>query len=100
MSGPPAEQKQFSAYKTVGDRLAADGLAEKAIGQYKIFLSQDKVDAQTRAQVSQSIGELYAEMNDCGEALVWFYHAEVAGPPAEKKPALESAISQCKEKLK
>ncbi len=98
LPSPSSGQPQSSVYKTVGDRLRADGLAEQAIGQYKIILSQDKVNSQTRAQISQSVGELYAEMNDCGEALVWFYHAEAAGPSAENKPALESVISQCKDK--
>ncbi len=96
MSDPSSEQTQFSAYKSVGDRLRSDGLNEQAIGQYKQFLSQGKMDSLTRAEVSLSIGELYAELNNCGEALVWLYHAEAAGPGAEKKPALESAISQCR----
>jgi len=100
MSGPSAEQTQFSVYKTVGDRLRADGLKEQTIGQYKLFLSQGKVDALTRAQVSQSIGELYSEMNNCAEAMVWFYHAEAAGLNAEKKTALESSISLCKSKIR
>ena len=100
MSGPSSEQTQFSDYKTVGDRLRADGLAEQAIGQYKLFLSQAKMASQTRAQISQSIGELYSEMDNCGEALVWFYHAEAADLSAEKKPALESAINKCRERIK
>lgn len=100
MSGPSSEQTQYSVYKSVGDRLRADGLNEQAIGQYKQFLSQRKMDSLTRAELSLSIGELYAELNNCGEALVWFYHAETAGPGAEKKPALESAINKCKQQIK
>jgi hypothetical protein len=100
MSGPSSEQTQFTVHKTVGDRLRADGLREQAIGQYKLFLSQEKMDSLTRAQVSQSIGELYSEMDNCGEALVWFYHVEAAAPSTEKKPVLESAISKCRERIK
>ena len=98
MSGKPVEQTLYSAYKTVGDRLRADGLAEQAIGQYKLFLSQGKMDALIRAQVSQSIGKLYAEMDNCGEALVWFYHAEIAD--TENNAVLASAISNCKNRIK
>ena len=98
LSGPSSEQTQFTAYKTVGDRLRADGLAEQAIGQYKLFLSQGKMDALIRAQVSQSIGELYAEMENCGEALVWFYHAEIAD--TENNAGLASAINKCKKRIK
>ena len=100
MSGPSAEKTQLNVYKTVGDRLRSDGLKDQAIGQYKLFLSQGKVDSLTRAQVSQFIGELYSEMNNCGEAMVWFYHAEASGLNEEKKPALEASISICKNKIK
>jgi hypothetical protein len=98
MAGQPAEQTLSSAYKTVGDRLRADGLAEQAIEQSKLFLSQRKMDAPIRAQVSQSIGELYAELENCGEALVWFYHAEIAD--TENNADLASAINHCKKQIK
>jgi len=84
----------------VGDKLKEAGLNRQAVTQYTKFLEHEDVDLKTRALVSQTLGELYVTLSDCGEALVWFYQAELAGPDPADKETLVSHIAACLKEVK
>lgn len=86
--------------RLVGDKLKAVGLQKQAIDQYSIFLQFANVDSKTRALVSQEVAELYIELGDCHEALVWLYRAQAAGPSQEQMQSLESQINTCLKAIK
>jgi len=92
----PADEKNWARQLlTVGDELKSAGLKEQAVGQYKKFLEQDKIDLKTRARVSFTLGELYAQLGNCPEALVWLFQARIAEPDPVIKEALQGKIDIC-----
>ena len=100
ISSPEKIQTWAQHLRIVGDKLLKAGLKEKAIEQYANFLQHANMDSKTRAEVSQTLGNLYAELGDCGNALVWFYQAEVAGPDPSRLATLESQIDTCLKEVK
>jgi len=99
-SAPEEEKSWASELRVVGDKLKEAGLDRQAASQYEKFLEHEEIDLKTRAKVSQTLGELYKTLGDCGSALVWFYQAEVAGPAPTDKTTLESHISTCLKEVK
>jgi hypothetical protein len=95
VASPVAEDSWAHELQIVGDKLKKAGLKKQAIEQYSQFLQYTSVDPKTRSQVSQTVAELYIELGDCREALVWLYRAQVAGPSTEQKPVLEMQIDSC-----
>jgi hypothetical protein len=39
-------------------------------------------------------------MGNCRDALVWLYHAEIAGPAPDRKGSLDSLIDTCQNEVK
>lgn len=93
VTSSPEEKPWAFELRMVGDKLKEAGLHRQAVAQYTKFLEHDEIDLKTRAEVSQTLGELYVTLDDCGEALVWFYQAEAAG--LADKESLESQIAHC-----
>ncbi len=82
----------------VAGKLQEAGLKQQAVQQYIRYLETAKVDLARRAAVSETIGALYREMDNCPEALVWFYSAQVAAQqPGE---TLQSHIAACLKTLR
>ncbi len=96
----PKEQSWSLKLRAVGDKLKSEGLYKQAVAPYTRFLEHEDIDLKTRAKVSQTLGELHATLGDCGEALVWFYQAEVAGPDPADKDVLDSHIATCLQEVK
>jgi hypothetical protein len=92
---PVAKNSWVHELQTVGDKLKKAGLKKQAIEQYSKFLQLAGVDAKTRALVSETVAELYVELGDCRQGLVWLYRAQVAGPGAGRAEALETRIDAC-----
>jgi hypothetical protein len=95
VTSPEAQDLWTHELQIVGDKLKSAGLKKQAIEQYAQFLQYTSVDSKTRSQVSQTVAELYVELGDCREALVWLYRAQVAGPSVERRTALETQINTC-----
>jgi len=95
VASPVAEQSWAPELQIVGDKLKKAGLKKEAIEQYSQYLHHSSVDSKTRAQVSETVAELYVELGDCSQGLVWLYRAQVAGPEAEQMQALEAQIAAC-----
>jgi hypothetical protein len=100
VTSSPKETPWAMELRTVGDKLKEAGLHRQAIAQYTKYLDREGIDLKTRALVSQTLGELYKTLGDCGEALVWFYRAEAAGPDPADKNTLESQIATCLKEVK
>jgi hypothetical protein len=100
VTSSPKEKPWALELRGVGDKLKKAGLHRQAIAQYTKFIAHEGIDRKTRALVSHTIGELYKTLGDCGEALVWFYQAEVAGPEPADKETLESQIATCLKEVK
>mgnify|MGYP001495742507 CR=1 FL=1 len=79
----------------IGDKLKNNGLNEQAIDQYIKYLDKAKTDALTRSTVAHTVGELYMELNNCGEALVWLFQAETIGPAYQRADELKTHIDIC-----
>ncbi|GJL78415.1 MAG: hypothetical protein NPINA01_14040 [Nitrospinaceae bacterium] len=95
VSSQVIEESWHQELQVVGDKLKKAGLRKQAIEQYSEFLQRARVDSKTRAQVSETIGELYVELGDCRAGLAWFYRAQAAGPDAGRVQGLESQIAAC-----
>ena len=79
----------------VGDKLKNNGLKEQAISEYIRYLDQAKKDTPPYFSVSHKVGELYMELNNCREALVWLFHAENLGSSYQRAEELKSHIDVC-----
>jgi hypothetical protein len=95
VTSPVAANSWAHELKIVGDKLKKAGLKKEAIEQYSQFLQYTSVDSDTRAGISQAVAELYMELGDCRQGLVWLYRAQVTGPEAEQMRALETQIAAC-----
>lgn len=100
VTSPAAENSWAHELRLVGDKLKAVGLQKQAIDQYSKFLQYANVDSKTRALVSQEVAELYVDLGDCREGLVWLYRAQVAGPSQEQMQSLESQTNTCLKAIK
>ena len=93
-----SSEKNFNSHKylrNVGDKLKNHGLNEQAIDQYIKYLDKTKAGPLARSEVAHTIGELYMELNNCREALVWLFHAETTGPTYQRTDKLKKHIDTC-----
>ena len=81
--------------RNVGDKLKNHGLNEQAIDQYIKYLDKTKTDILTRSTVAHTVGELYMELNNCREALVWLFQAEIADHAYRRANELKKQIDTC-----
>ena len=96
---PPKKDDRMQHLRAVGDRLKETGLKEQAINQYIKFLDKTETNEKTRAEVAHTIGELYMQLSNCREALVWFFEAEIAGPAHPQSGELKQDIDTCTTQL-
>jgi len=68
-----------SEYEEVGTRLMNAGLKEQAIDQFIQVWQMQKTGTAERAKAAQTVGRLYADLDNCQEALVWLFRAKAAG---------------------
>ena len=81
--------------RNVGDKLKSKGLNEQAIDQYIKYLDKPSIEALTRSAVAHNVGELYMELNNCREALVWLFFAETTGSEYQRNDELKTHIDTC-----
>ena len=101
VTADPAEKEDSAQYlRAVGDKLNDAGLQEQAIEQYIKFLDKTESDKNTRAQVAHTVGELYMQLSNCREALVWLFQAETAGPTYSRTDELKQQTDNCLNQIK
>ena len=97
-----SSEKQSDSYKyllKVGDKLRNKGLHEQAIDQYIKYLEKTKINTSPRAFVAHTVGELYMELSNCQEALVWLFQAEEAEKTYQRTDELIIHIDTCSTKI-
>jgi len=97
-----SSEKQSDSYKyllKVGDKLRNKGLHEQAIDQYIKYLEKTKINTSPRALVAHTVGELYMELSNCQEALVWLFQAEEAEKTYHRTDELKKHIDTCSTKI-
>jgi len=97
-----SSEKQSDSYQyllKVGDKLRNKGLHEQAIDQYIKYLEKTKINTSPRAFVAHTIGELYMELSNCQEALVWLFQAEEAEKTYRRTDELKKHIDTCLTKI-
>ena len=93
-----SSEKQSDSYQyllKVGDKLRKKGLHEQAIDQYIKYLEKTKINTSPRAFVAHTVGELYMELSNCQEALVWLFKAEEAEKTYHRADELKKHIDTC-----
>ena len=97
-----SSEKQSNSYQyllKVGDKLRNKGLHEQAIDQYIKYLEKTKINTSPRAFVAHTVGELYMELSNCQEALVWLFQAEEAEKTYRRTDELKKHIDTCLTKI-
>ena len=95
VSSPEKNSDSQQYLLNVGDKLKNNGLNEQAIDQYIKYLDKTKAEALPRSTVAHTVGELYMKLNNCREALVWLFRAEIAGPTYKRAEELKKHIDTC-----
>jgi tetratricopeptide (TPR) repeat protein len=85
--------------RELGDKLKGAGVTEEAILQYERYLEQSDIPANTRANISYSLGRMCLELGKYDKALSWFYRVELADPNSDMKTEVNSKIVHCLERL-
>jgi len=101
-SSVSSSEKQSDSYQyllKVGDKLRNKGLHEQAIDQYIKYLEKTKINTSPRAFVAHTVGELYMELSNCQEALVWLFQAEEAEKTYHRTDELKKHIDTCSTKI-
>ena len=97
-----SSEKQSDSYQyllKVGDKLRNKGLHEQAIDQYIKYLEKTKINTSPRAFIAHTVGELYMELSNCQEALVWLFQAEEAEKSYRRTDELKKHIDTCLTKI-
>ena len=97
-----SSEKQSDSYQyllKVGDKLRNKGLHEQAIDQYIKYLEKTKINTSPRAFVAHTVGEIYMELSNCQEALVWLFQAEEAEKTYHRTDELKKHIDTCSTKI-
>jgi len=95
VNSPENKLERQQHLRIVGDKLKNSGLNEQAIDQYIKYLEKAKTDPLTRSTVAHTIGELYMELGNCREALIWLFHAETTELEDKQADELKKHIDIC-----
>lgn len=96
----PAETNWGPQWLIIADELRERRLPRQAIEHYQKYLDTQKVDHKARSRISFDIAQLYVELGQCDDAVVWFLHAKTAQPAAPRIQDAEAGIQQCRSRLK
>jgi len=93
-----SSEKQSDSYQyllKVGDKLRNKGLHEQAIDQYIKYLEKTKINTSPRAFVAHTIGQIYMELSNCQEGLIWLFQAEEEETTYHRADELKKHIDTC-----
>ena len=93
-----SSEKKLDNYqylRNVGDKLRNKGLHEQAIDQYIKYLEKTKINTTSRSMVAHTIGQIYMELSNCQEALVWLFQAEEEEATYHRADELKKHIDTC-----
>jgi hypothetical protein len=93
---PVSNQLLSDEYHAVGTRLMNSGLKEQAIDQFIKVWEMQTLGSAKRASAAQVVGRLYADLNNCQEALVWLFRAEHSGSDEELTPLIDACLAKAR----
>ena len=96
-SEKPSDSYQYLL--KVGDKLRNKGLHEQAIDQYIKYLEKTKINTASRAMVAHTIGQIYMELSNCQEGLIWLFQAEEEETTYHHADELKKNIDTCLAKI-
>ena len=85
----------YQYLRNVGDKLKDKGLHEQAIEQYIKYLEKTKINNGSRTMVAHTIGQIYMELSNCQEGLVWLFQAEEEETTYHRTDELKKHIDTC-----
>jgi hypothetical protein len=85
----------YQYLRNVGDKLKSKGLHEQAIDQYIKYLEKTKINTASRAMVAHTIGQIYMELSNCQEGLIWLFQAEEEVTTYHHADELKKHIDTC-----
>ena len=97
-----SSEKQLDSYqylRNVGDKLNDKGLHEQAIDQYIKYLEKTKINTPSRAIVAHTVGQIYMELSNCQEGLIWLFQAEEEETTYHRDAELKKNIDTCLGKI-
>jgi len=100
ISASESQSETYQYLLKVGGKLKNEGLYEQAIDQYIQYLEKTKTNTSARAIVAHTVGELYMELSNCQEALVWLFQAEEAEKTHHRTDELKKRIDVCLTKIR
>ena len=89
----------YQYLRKVGDKLKSKGLHEQAIDQYIKYLEKTKINTASRTMVAHTIGQIYMELSNCQEGLIWLFQAEEGETTYHRAAELKKNIDTCLAKI-
>ena len=99
ISSSEKKSNSYQYLRNVGDKLKSKGLHEQAIDQYIKYLEKTKINTASRAMVAHTIGQIYMELSNCQEGLIWLFQAEEEETTYHHADELKKNIDTCLAKI-
>lgn len=93
-----SSEKKSNSYQyllNVGDKLRDKGLHQQAIHQYIEYLEKTKINTASRTTIAHTIGQMYIELSNCQEGLMWLFQAEEEETTYHRVDELKKDIDIC-----
>ena len=94
VQAPISNQSLIDEYQAVGTRLMNSGLKEQAIDQFIEVWELQEVGSKERASAAQTVGRLYADLDNCREALVWLFRDEISSSDRSMTPLIDACLAK------
>ena len=95
ISSSEKKSNSYQYLQNVGDKLRDEGLHQQAIHQYIEYLEKAKINTASRTMIAHTIGQMYIELSNCQEGLVWLFQAEEEETTYHRVDELKKDIDIC-----
>ena len=95
VSSSEKKSNSYQYLRNVGDKLRDKGLHQQAIHQYIEYLEKTKINTASRTMIAHSIGQMYIELSNCQEGLMWLFQAEEEETTYHRVDELKKDIDIC-----
>ena len=95
VSSSEKKSNSYQYLRNVGDKFRDKGLHQQAIHQYIEYLEKTKINTASRTMIAHSIGQMYMELSNCQEGLMWLFRAEEEETAYHRVDELKKDIDIC-----
>ena len=95
ISSSEKKSNSYQYLQNVGDKLRDKGLHQQAIHQYIEYLEKAKINTTSRTMIAHTIGQMYIELSNCQEGLMWLFQAEEEETTYHRVDELKKDIDIC-----